>query len=94
MPILGSHIQCVLCHDLLTLTKGHIVKVLVVYRKAQLLPQLLYILQWVYSRTQDKEDWSAWPGLLVRLVKRNASFLNVLATELFLNIEPKCGSKI
>lgn len=83
-------IQRILCHHLLSLSKGDIVEVVAVHCEAQLLPQRLHILQRVHTRGEHKEDRSTWTSLLVGFLKRNVPLLSVLGPQLLLNIEAGC----
>lgn len=65
MAFLGSNVQSIFGNDLLTLTQGDIVKVFVVDGESKFLPELFHVLEWVYPRTEDKENRCSRASLLV-----------------------------
>lgn len=85
MALLGGHVQCILCNNLLTLPKRDVVKVLLVCREAQLVAQILYVFEWIHTRTEHKEDRCGRPCLLVGHLKWSVAFLHILAAQFVLD---------
>ena len=83
VSVLGSDVHGFLGHDLLTLTQRDVVEVVVVGRKAELLTELLDVLEWVDAWRQDEEDRSCRSGLLVRLGEFHAATFHVLGAQFF-----------
>lgn len=75
-------------HTLIHLSQGYIVEVSSIECKAELLSHCLNILEGIHSRTEDKEDRSGWPSLLIGHFKWNGPLFNVFSPQLFLYVQP------
>ena len=86
MTFLGCDVNGLLGDDLLTLTQRDVVEVVLVCCEAELLAKRLDFLQRVDAGRQDEEDWCRRPRLLVRLGELQRRALDVLVSQVLLDV--------